>query len=272
MTDSLKLVSIPLDSYYIDTIVDIIRKEKSASGVPLLVVLPEYFQTQDKGEFERHLDKKTGKTRALMLDKDRVVASHPATKSMLNKLVKASRENNAHIFFSGYELVGKEIVTSGFLVSPTEKEPSVAVVRRKIYSFGGFGKRSVRTVRIGNFNVLPLICSDAYDVQTTEESLKLRNVDVVALSAHRYFDRAPLLHNLRDIHEKVTRVKAVRKTAPLIIADDYHVLRDFLVKNEHEAIYLPNRKDEHEATYLPNRRSERKEHEGLVYFTHVHTK
>ena len=264
MPKTLKLVSIPESSYNIDRIVDIIEEEKSEH--PMLVVLPEYFYTKQKTKLNER-DREVGK--ALRVENGKVVADDPTVKSDMKKLVKAARKNNAHIFFSGTERIGKRsFPTSGFIVTPSEKEPSVAVVRRKIMESGRMGAHSIKTVKVAGFNVLPLICEDVRAVYwgnfRTPSKTRLKDVDVIAVSAHNYVRGGSTRSNLKNAYEDVKKNVKMAKRAALVMADSATHAARWL---------LPwKKKDNPDGIYTPGKKSEWKEHKGVSYFTHIHRK
>ncbi|MCK4328115.1 MAG: carbon-nitrogen hydrolase family protein [Candidatus Diapherotrites archaeon] len=262
MTKSLKLVSIPESSYNIDKIVEIIENEKSEH--PMLVVLPEYFHTKQKSKLNER-DRETNK--ALRIENSMVVADDPTVKANMEKLVKAARENNAHIFFSGTERIGKlGFPTSGFIVVPSEKEPSVAVVRRKIVESGNEGPRSIKTIRIAGFNVLPLICEDVLSLDWAKKPQKIRKADIVAVSAHNYSAGGSTRTSLEKAYADVKRNLKVTAGAALVMADSAtRATKSFIPWGKKKS-------PDPDGIYAPGKKSEWKEHRGVSYFTHIHRK
>lgn len=259
MPKILKLVSIPESSYNINRIVEIIGEEKSDKH-PMLVVLPEYFHTKQKSKLNER-DRETNK--ALQIENGKVIVDDPTVKANMVKLIDAAGVNNAHIFFSGTERIGKwGFPTSGFIVTPFKKEP-VIVVRRKIVESGKEGPRSIKTIEIAGFEVLPLICEDVLSLDWVEKPKRIKKADIIAVSAHNYTAGGSTLISLENVYNQVKKNLKVATGAVLVMADDATTQRKWT---------LPWKKGIEPAGIYARKKSEWKEYKGVSYFTYIHRK
>jgi predicted amidohydrolase len=251
MQRSLKLVSIPGGIEDVDKIVEIMMKERSEH--PMLVVLPEYFTTGqleyleqfDIGTEEQDNRVRDGdRAKALVLSGGSVSVESPEIGGVLEKLQSACRQTNAHLFFGALERMGESFSTSGFMITPSKKEPSMAVVRRKMgESPLGLGKKSLKSLNVHGFKVIPLLCADVTETPS-QPKLSGAKADVLLISSH-YLLGHPQSFRLSHLRNMVLGRKGA------IVKADIHT---------------------HSGIYVEGGSASKKQHKSLEYSTHIITK
>jgi len=247
MQKKLKLISLPCSN--IEMIVHTLREEHKKDKTPGLVVLPEYlFGIPDVDQIGMINLKHDGSFNIeTYQERDRKSISEHIT-HCLNKLTAVAKETNNHIFFGGHEKIvfGKDEVpaASGFMISPSEKGPALSIVRRKINELAIYidlknrdhyiqearriTHRSMKTITVNGFTVLPLLCYELrkdlgvrgegkiYDIQelgnmrlTDNEGVsldhsRLKTADVIAVTAHRLEpeNKRPNHNRLKELVKK----------------------------------------------------------------------